>query len=44
MADVQELLAKIATYRDQVIEMQRVLVETVALAPENGGEGELKSA
>lgn len=40
----QRLIERIDSYRSELIELQRELVATPALGPENGGEGEYKKS
>jgi succinyl-diaminopimelate desuccinylase len=44
MPTTEELLAKVASYADQIVEAQRQLTAIPALGPENGGQGELPKA
>jgi succinyl-diaminopimelate desuccinylase len=44
MATVEEILAQVAGYGEQIIEAQRRLVAVPALGPTNGGQGELAKA
>lgn len=44
MTNIEALLDKVASYRREMIEAQRVLVANVALGPTNGGEGEAAKA
>ncbi len=41
---MQEILKKIESYRDQMIQLQKDLTAIPALGPENGGQGERKKA
>lgn len=44
MGLTEDILAKVESYKDQMIEAQRKLVATPALGPENGGPGEMARA
>lgn len=44
MSPAEQLLAKVESYRDQMIEAQRQLVALPALGPDNGGQGEGEKA
>lgn len=44
MDQAQKIIDKALSYTDQIIETQRALVATVALGPDNGGDGETAKA
>lgn len=41
---IQQLMARVATYRQSIIELQRQLVATEAVGPDNRGTGEMEKA
>jgi succinyl-diaminopimelate desuccinylase len=41
---LEKITKRIATYQEEIVELQTKLTAIPALAPENGGEGELKKA
>lgn len=44
MNDREKLYARLAEYREDMIELQRILTAVPALAPESGGDGEAEKA